>query len=344
MGVFGLLRYCLTNKDTASERCNLANQTIVCDFNSFMFEFMQTAEKTTQCPLVNLFGGEYATFDAALNSFFDNLDKFSIKIIFLLDPGTGTEKDLKRKLDTLRDRSRERYQDILKTQQFCSDSAIESLPPRLWFLPQMGKPQLIATMRRPGALIRVSLGEADVEAANMVRSGECYAVLARDSDYCLFPGCRFVPTDNFKVVANGESSEVQLFTAARVAASLRINEAQLPLFAALCGNDITLHIIDKHLIITKLRIRTTRQDSQRCAVEDVAEFIRMSHPPLSEMLTPVAWRELKPAIDECRKYYTDQAAVSWEIPKGAFSDSIMQQMHAEFRMQHRFLVSKDLAH
>ncbi|GLE07370.1 hypothetical protein PINS_up017532 [Pythium insidiosum] len=92
-------------------------------------------------------------------------------------------------------------------------------------------------LRRRSYSIETAFCEADLELADLVRSGKAFAILGDDSDFLCMSGVRYIPFD--KLLVTDTSVHASVFSPELVAASLRIPVARLVDLALLCTNDFT---------------------------------------------------------------------------------------------------------
>eukprot|EP00698_Gefionella_okellyi_P018047 TRINITY_DN5379_c0_g1_i1.p1 TRINITY_DN5379_c0_g1~~TRINITY_DN5379_c0_g1_i1.p1 ORF type:complete len:2125 (+),score=588.22 TRINITY_DN5379_c0_g1_i1:192-6377(+) len=317
--------------------------TLACDFSSFLFDFLLQTEDSFPGIFTNLLGGEYALFDHALTAYFNQLSQHNIKLICVFDPASGTEQDFQRKLATIRKRFESNLQAAQEIVKFCDSPSSTTGDASVlnWMVPTLARHQLLATLRRIGVDVRFSFSEADVMLANLCRSGECYAVLSRDSDFCVFSGCRYIPTNFFPLCADGSvgfaaDSPVlaRVFSAESVARALQIRVTQLIDLAALCGNDITGHVLDEIPIADRLGIpshRIPRTNERRSRPEAVAAYLRQfPGMRLSDLLDADRDAAFVKVAAQSETFYTDCDAVAWYSGVGKLGPAVEQYLRQGF--------------
>eukprot|EP00873_Tetraselmis_striata_P046392 jgi/Tetstr1/466656/TSEL_011144.t1 len=147
-------------------------------------------------------------------------------------------------------------------------------------LPQLASWQLRATIRSvvqeaqergiPSPVsFQVAFGEADELAAALVAGGEAVAVLSSDTDFAVMADCALLLLPLLDL-REGEPPTGWLFTPDSVAAVLGVEAASLPDVAALCGNDITSHILEQ----TDLRRELGLPGNLRAAPMEAAAWVR----------------------------------------------------------------------
>ncbi|KAL0246209.1 hypothetical protein GEMRC1_007422 [Eukaryota sp. GEM-RC1] len=101
-----------------------------------------------------------------------------------------------------------------------------------------------------GNKLRLTKDEGDPYVAQCVASGEAYAVISNDSDFCFFPGCRlafFKKRLNWKTafekIKRGQSVTLYIFDQSLFKNRYQMTDLELMTFAAMAGSDSTQHLV-----------------------------------------------------------------------------------------------------
>ncbi|XP_015250965.1 PREDICTED: protein asteroid homolog 1-like [Cyprinodon variegatus] len=184
-------------------------------------------------------GGDYSAFRELVRRFFSNLQQCNITALVVLDGGSSAMKG-----KTIGDRMKEK----LKKAKRISESKAGS-----WdnILPPMAKDVFIQILQEMNIEMQQCLGEADQTAAMWANERKC-PVLSKDSDFYIFDIQEgFLYTDQF----NWESVEGGAILAKRYRISrfceiFKIKCKQMPIFAAISGNDYSR--LDDKGVLTRL--------------------------------------------------------------------------------------------
>lgn len=214
MGIRGLLSYCLERKQQCCQVVDLVEVArqkdgieILIDFYSFEHLIYRSLWKgltrVYNNPYLRICGGEYASIDAYLSEFINNLKSLGITLVFFMDANKGSSTEATRqKLDTWFKRHNE---DVKKLNSIMDVSrcltSIADLPDTTSVRPVLLEVQVRNVLSRCGCeCIPSTSGEADFLLAKALHEREkAYAILSNDSDFVVFKDCCFIPTDLFDI-------------------------------------------------------------------------------------------------------------------------------------------------
>lgn len=152
--------------------------------------------------------------------------------------------------------------------------------------------KLRTVLTRHGIPIVTATREADEELADLVRSGDAYAVLARDSDFLCMRGVRYIPFANLAIDYSAQTVTARVFTPELVAAALKLRVEQLVDLALVCSNDLSPLLDAQFDMATRLNFPVQRVLSGTNAVfpKDAAQWITrqlplLDNPVLAQMET-----------------------------------------------------------
>ncbi|KAK1937921.1 putative helicase C15C4.05 [Phytophthora citrophthora] len=261
MGVRGLTRFCQQKENkTSVEHSDLHDVTLAVDFVGFLYYLCDDLyRQTNSSPTWLLLGGCTLRLERYVEDWLKKLRNRKVKLLFVTDPPQCFGGESHRKGYCLQDRAEEKAEQIGQLAQSMkktiTHAEVESLPSA----PNPQKIQVAKTLlqtngRFPFALeklrgvlkkhgigIKTASREADEELGELVRTGKAFAVLAKDSDFLVMSGVKYIPFGKLKFYQDKEQVKIQarVFSSELVAEALDLEVQQLVDLALLCGNDFT---------------------------------------------------------------------------------------------------------
>lgn len=203
-----------------------------------------------------LFGGRHHCLITMFEEFFIRLNKLGVKIVFFID-GTIPEN----KLPLWIKRKNEKYLDQMNIYDKIKEKNYNFYSK--WNLRISGvttvATALIETCKRFGEFHTSFYNECDNEVALYANKHNAMAIFASDTDYYIFDGdwAQWSPNinfDNFSTIAYNRKG---------VRTLLNLKSIEMPLFAALCGNDV----------LSELKIKRFDKDLHKNMFKK-AEYVR----------------------------------------------------------------------
>ncbi|KAL5005840.1 hypothetical protein ScPMuIL_016998 [Solemya velum] len=346
MGIRGLLSYCLGRKQQCGEIVDLVEVArqkngieILVDFYSFEHMIYKSlwkgVSRVYNNPYLRICGGEYASLDAYITEFINNLKSLDITLVFFFDANKGSSTEAtRRKLDTWF----KRHDEDVKTLNSVMDVSrcltnITDLPDTKSVRPVLLEVQVRNVLAKCGCeCIPSTTGEADFLLAKALHDREkAYAILSNDSDFVVFKNCCFIPIDLFDINRDlqlGMSDlpekplqlKVGILFTERVQQLLQFATHEMMIdFSIVAGNDFTApHMRDLH---PQLDIQG------RIDVESIAGWIRHygkleNNPRLAEEMSYNV--NFRGAVLHTRQFYSLQNNPEFPTQKGYLSQLIRE--------------------
>ena len=267
MGVKGLTQFVESRRDLSSRRRfnpvdsdwrtrrSPPRDLLVVDGNSLLRDFY-TPDLDWTC------GGEWLALRDAVHDFVRRFRRVGFDLVVIFD---GAVEKSKRRTWTERRRNEQskiqRIFDVIITGGRRPDN-------RLCLLPSGLSTYVRAALKSCECTVFNSFGEADREIAQYCIDHDAYGVLGQDSDYFIYPLTRHFGTKNLSV----RDREVVMVehNLGAITKALGLELSRLPVFAALCGNDVLDVSILKSF---HQRVTNSSHYSGSDAVRAVAEFV-----------------------------------------------------------------------
>ena len=213
MGVWGLLSACLRQQNTCTEGeedlVQIARQRdgieLLVDLKSFqytiMYKFWTALSALRENPYLKILGGEYGSLDRYVTKLIEDLKSLGIKLVFFDDGAKGSSMEaLRQKSNTWIKRHDEDIKRMSRILDVCRGKInIQDLEEEAYIHPVSLEDQFVSVIKRCGCEFNQNpAGEADLLLIRaLIEREKAYAILSDDSDFCIFPGGRFIPIQLF---------------------------------------------------------------------------------------------------------------------------------------------------
>ena len=213
MGIKGLMSEILQKREQCMTKYDLVEEAkrsssgieLLVDYYSFQLHLTSALWRSlshkTGNKYLRLIGGEYQALDIYVTKFVKTLQALNIHLVWYADGSRGSSPQAtERKIATWKSRYQESVKKVQALMDVCyGNRDIDSYPSQNFIRPVLLEVQFSEALRKCGCeIVQCPAGEADfIIAKDLGNRPRAFAIISNDSDFCVFPNVRFIPSDLF---------------------------------------------------------------------------------------------------------------------------------------------------